>query len=87
MMWWLGKELNRDDKSCGRKKSKKETDGHGNKDGALERIEVTTHDWFHSAQMQEWYHYEEGNFEAYPQKKGSKFYAHHYLKVLPEDAR
>ena len=59
----------------------------GNKDGALDRIKIATYDWFYSAQTEELYHYEEGNFEAYPQKEGNKFYTHHFLKVLPEDAR
>ena len=33
------------------------------------------------------YHYEAGNFEAYPQKGDKTFYSHHFLKVLPLDAR
>ena len=58
-----------------------------NKDRALDRIEITTHDGVHSAQTQELYHYDEGDLEAYPQKEGNKFFTHHFLKVLPEDAR
>ena len=29
--------------------------------GALDRIKVATHDWFHSVQMRELYHHEAGN--------------------------
>ena len=58
-----------------------------NKDGALGRIEVATHDWFHSTQTRELYHYNKGNFEAYPHKDGDSFFAHHFLKVLPVDAK
>ena len=46
----------------------------GNKDGALDRIEIATHDRFHSNQTQELYHYEERNFEAYPKKEKNKVY-------------
>ena len=37
--------------------------------------------------MRELYYYEVGNLEAYPQKGDNKFYSHHFLKVLTEDAR
>ena len=59
----------------------------GINDGALDRIEVATHDWFYSIQTRKLYHYDSGNFEAYPQKGDNKFYPHHFLKVLPADAR
>ena len=55
--------------------------------GALDRIKVATHDWFHSVQVRELYHYEAGNFEAYPQKGDNKFYSHQFPKPLPADAR
>ena len=58
----------------------------GRNDGALDRIEVATHDWFYSVQMRKLYHYKAGNFEAYPQKGDNKFYSHHFLKVLTADA-
>ena len=53
----------------------------------LRQIEGATHDWFYSIQQQELYHYEAGNFEAFSQKGENKFYLHHFLKVLPKDAR
>ena len=59
----------------------------GINDGPLDRIEVSTHDWFYSIQMRELYHYKAGNFEMYTQKGENKFYTHHFLKVLPADAR
>ena len=54
--------------------------------GTLDRIEVPTHDWFHSEKEQELYRYDKGNFEAYPQATVNKYYKHHSLKVLPPDA-
>ena len=51
-----------------------------NEDGVLVKIEITTRDWFHSEQTQELYHYEEGNFEAYPENEENKFYTHHFVK-------
>ena len=59
----------------------------GINDDALDRIEVATHDWFYSVQMRELYQYEARNFKAYPQKGKNKVYTHHFLKVLPADAR
>ena len=59
----------------------------GINDGALDHIEVATHDWFHSVQMREFYHYDAGNFEAYPQKGDHKIYPHHFPEVLTADAR
>ena len=59
----------------------------GINNGAIDRIEVPTHDWFYSIRMRELYHYEAGSFEAYPQKGENKFYTHHFLKVLPASAR
>ena len=44
----------------------------GISNGALDRIEVATHDRFYSGQMHELYHYEAGNSEAYPQKGDNK---------------
>ena len=37
-------------------------------DGALDQIEVATHDWFYSFQMHELDHHRAGHFEEYPQK-------------------
>ncbi|KAL3762213.1 hypothetical protein ACHAWU_004751 [Discostella pseudostelligera] len=34
--------------------------------GALDRIQIPTHDWFYSPTKQELYHYDKGVFEAYP---------------------
>ena len=54
---------------------------------ALDRIQVPVHDWFHSAQSNELYHYDHGVWEAYPCKtNGEDFFTHHTLKVLPDDA-
>jgi len=50
---------------------------------ALDRIEVPTHDWFHTKKSNEIYHYEDGNFKAYPSTGEGAFHAHHSLKVLP----
>ena len=41
--------------------------------GTLNRIDLAIHDWFYSAQMHELYHYEAGNFKAYPQKGDNTF--------------
>ena len=59
----------------------------GINNGALDQIEMATHDLFYSVQMRKLYHYEAGNFKVYPQKGDSKFYSHHFLKVLLADAR
>ena len=50
------------------------------------RIEVITHDWFHSKKNNEIYHYDAGNFEAYPATGRGTFHSHHSLKVIPVDA-
>ena len=59
----------------------------GNNARGLDRIEIATHDWFHSEQINELYHYKEGSFEAYPWKEGERFFAHHFLTVLPKDTK
>ena len=59
----------------------------GINNGALDQIEVATHDWFYSVKMPKLYHYEAGNFKAYPQKGDNKCDSHHFLKVLPADAQ
>ena len=53
---------------------------------ALDRIEATNHDWFHSKKNNEIYHYEAGNFEAYSAAGSGTFHPHHSLKVIPTDA-
>ncbi len=53
---------------------------------ALDRVEIPTHDWFHSSQQNEIYHYDLGNFEAHPAISSKSFFKHHTLKVLPPDA-
>ena len=54
----------------------------GINEGALDQIEVATHDWFYSIKQRELYHYKAGNLEAYSQKGDNKFYSHHFLRVL-----
>ena len=51
----------------------------------LDRIQVPTHEWFHSASSNELFHYETGVFAAHPWQHENIFYAHHTLKVLPPD--
>ena len=53
---------------------------------ALDRIEIPTHDWFHSNKEKEIYHYDCGNFEAHPAISDTTFFRHHTLKVIPPDA-
>ena len=53
--------------------------------GVLDRIQVPTHEWFHSASSNELFHYETGVFAAHPWQHENIFYAHHTLKVLPPD--
>ena len=53
---------------------------------ALDRIEVPTQDWFHSKKNNEIYHYDAGNFEAYPVTGLGTFHLHHSLKAIPADA-
>ena len=52
---------------------------------ALDRIEVPTHDWFRSKKNNASYHYDDGNFEAYPSTGTGTFHPHHSLKVIPAD--
>ena len=54
--------------------------------GVLDRIQIPSHDWFHSQRHAELYHYANGVFEAYPSDGEGSFYPHHTLKVLPSDA-
>ena len=51
--------------------------------GALNMIQVPTHDWFYSDTSRELYHYHHGVFEAYPAATESLFFSHHTRKVLP----
>lgn len=55
--------------------------------GALDRIQIPSHDWFFSPKHDELYHYDKGVFEAYPSCGDSRFFLHHTLKVLPTDAQ
>ena len=48
---------------------------------------VVCHNWFYSIQQRELYHYKAGNVEAFSQKGDNKYYLHHFIKVLPKDAR
>ena len=52
----------------------------------LDRIQIPTHDWFHLCKQNKFYRYYRGNFKAYLNPSGSKFYRHHTLQVLPDDA-
>ena len=51
--------------------------------GALNMIQVPTHDWFYSDTTRELYHYHRRVFEAYPVATESLFFTHHTRKVLP----
>lgn len=51
--------------------------------GALNMIQVPTHDWFYSETSRELYRYHSGVFEAYPAATESLFFTHHTRKVLP----
>ena len=51
--------------------------------GALNMIQVPTHDWFYSETSRELYRYHKGVFEAYPAATESLFFTHHTRKVLP----
>ena len=53
---------------------------------ALDWIEASTHDWFHLKKNNEIYHYDNGNFEAYPATGSGTFHSHHSLKVISADA-
>ncbi len=54
--------------------------------GALDRIQIPTHEWFYSPKYyDELYHYDQGDFEAYPSTGEATFFTHHTLKVLPSD--
>ena len=62
---------------------------------SVNTIEIPKFDWFYSKTKCEIYHYERGVFEAYsaytPQQGlqptlSTKFYKHHHLKVMHEDA-
>ncbi len=52
----------------------------------LNRVQVPTHDWFHSASSNELFHYDTGVFAAHPWIRENLFHDHHTLKVLPPDA-
>lgn len=61
----------------------------------LDHIEIPKYEWFYSNVTKEIYRYTKGVFEAYaaysPQPglqptNPTKFYSHHHLKVIPEDA-
>ena len=52
----------------------------------LDRVEVPKHDWYYSKKYNELYHYDQGNFEAYPNEQGNRFMQHHTLKVPYKDA-
>ena len=53
--------------------------------GAIDRIEIPTHEWFYSERSNELYHYDKGNFESYPHKENGKYHLHHTLKVPDND--
>lgn len=57
----------------------------GQRGAALDRIEVPTHDWFHSKKSNKIYHYHSGNFEAHLDTESGTFFPHHSLKVPPDD--
>ena len=54
----------------------------------LDRVQVPTHEWYHSRKGKELYRYDQGNFEAYPAMHGvqGKYLPNHVTKVLPKDA-
>ena len=52
----------------------------------MDKIEVTTHDWFYSAKSNAIFHYDAGNFEAHPATGLETYYPHHTLNVIPADA-
>ena len=47
---------------------------------------MPTYDWFHSKKNNKIYHYDAGNFKAYPATDSGTFHPHHSLKVIPADA-
>ena len=53
---------------------------------ALDQIEVSTHDWFHLNSNNGIYHYDNGDFEAYPATGRGTFHSHHSLKAISADA-
>ena len=53
--------------------------------GALDYIEIPTHDWYYSPKTNELYHYDNGVFETHANRTTSIFYKHHSLKVPPDD--
>ena len=53
--------------------------------GVLDRIQIPSHEWFYSPKYDELYHYDQGNFEAFPSTGEATFFTHHTLKVLPPD--
>ena len=63
--------------------------------GSLDRVEIPKYEWFYSDTTKEVYRYNEGVFEAHapytPQQalrptNPTRFYKHHHLKVIPDDA-
>eukprot|EP00956_Cyclotella_meneghiniana_P033708 scaffold98469_cov63-Cyclotella_meneghiniana.AAC.5 len=54
----------------------------------LDRIQIPTRSWYHSAKATELYHYDNGVWEAYPNLKpyDNRYFTHHTLKVIPPDA-
>ncbi|KAL3796822.1 hypothetical protein ACHAWO_002060 [Cyclotella atomus] len=54
----------------------------------LDRIQIPTNTWYHSAKETELYHYDNGVWEAYPHLKpyDNRYFTHHTLKVVPPDA-
>ena len=51
----------------------------------LEKIEVPNHDWFYSYSVDVLFHYDNGSFEAHLTDGDGRFFAHHSLRVPPED--
>ena len=58
----------------------------GRQEGAFDRIEIATHEWFLSDVKKEIYRYKKGIFEAHLEAEVGTYHLHHTLKVLPPDA-